>query len=205
MVTCTCDPCHTPVRPAKTGTTSARRTCSFRSSTATRASRTAAATSGRRRGSRARSTCRPHAQKRRLGSVLASTAAVTPRLADAWPHPAARRLGPLGLRSSTHSAAEGLACPGTNRSLCSPGPKSRTLTASNPCRWSCALRTTSATTYGPTSTFRSASRCGTGSSAPGLLPREGGSSTRPLYTLPPRVMCVCVAMRGIKYIRHVLH
>ena len=86
---------------------------------------------------------------------------------------------PLGLRRCAHSAAEGLACPDTSRSLRPPRPKrAHADGVSRLYRWSCAPRTTSDTTYGPTSTSRSASRCGTGSSAPGLLPREGASSTR---------------------------
>ena len=86
---------------------------------------------------------------------------------------------PLGLGRCAHSAAEGLACPDTSRSLRPPRPKrAHADGVSRLYRWSCAPRTTSDTTYGPTSTSRSASRCGTGSSAPGLLPREGLSSTR---------------------------
>ena len=170
--------------PCKPGTTWARRTCSSRSSTATRASRTAGATSGRRRGSRARSTCHPNAQCAVLAlPVLAlpvlALPVTAPRLARAWPHPAARGLAPLGLGRCAHSAAEGLACPDTSRSLRPPRPKrAHADGVSRLYRWSCAPRTTSDTTYGPTSTSRSASRCGTGSSAPGLLPREGASSTR---------------------------
>jgi len=103
---------------------------------------------------------------------------------------------PLGLGRCAHSAAEGLACPDTSRSLRPPRPKrAHADGVSRLYRWSCAPRTTSDTTYGPTSTSRSASRCGTGSSAPGLLPREGLSSTRRplpclecarLPELPPR-------------------
>ena len=119
---------HTPRPPCEPGTTWARRTCSSRSSTATRASRTAGATSGRRRGSRARSTCHPHAQRAVLAlPVLAlpvlALPVTAPRLARAWPHPAARGLAPLGLGRCAHSAAEGLACPDTSRSLRPPRPK----------------------------------------------------------------------------------
>ena len=99
---------------------------------------------------------------------------------------------PLGLGRCAHSAAEGLACPDTRRSLHPPRPKrAHADGVSRLYRWSCAPRTTSDTTYGPTSTSRSASRCGTGSSAPGLLPREGASSTRrPLHcTLPCAHAC----------------
>ena len=175
---------HTPHPPCQPGTTWARRTCSSKSSTATRASRTAGATSGRRRGSRARSTCHPHAQRAVLAvPVLAlpvlALPVTAPRLARAWPHPAARGLAPPGRGRCAHSAAEGLACPDTSRSLRPPRPKrAHADGVSRLYRWSCAPRTTSDTTYGPTSTSRSASRCGTGSSAPGLLPREGLSSTR---------------------------
>ena len=127
-----------------------------------------------------------------LGTARLGTACHRPaprtRLAAprrAWPRP------PWSGRCA-HPAAEGLACPDTSRSLRPPRPKrAHADGVSRLYRWSCAPRTTSDTTYGPTSTSRSASRCGTGSSAPGLLPREGASSTRrPLHcTLPCAHAC----------------
>ena len=74
------------------------------------------------------STCRPHAQRAVLARpVLAlpvlALPVTAPRLARAWPHPAARGLAPLGLGRTAHSAAEGLACPDTSRGLRPPRPK----------------------------------------------------------------------------------